>query len=360
MTKYEWERQLKKGISGLPKSEQKRVLEYYNELFSDKIDAGMREQEIIAEFGNPYDVANKLLVDFYKDEKDNREAEEYVYSDVDDIEEDTDEHDGKGAEGNSCGEKGPCKSSKSKDKRKPASKNVRSAGGLVTLLSVLLFFVLGACFNMWHPAWMIFLLIPVVSTLVVAIEKRNYAIFCYPVFVTLLYLILGFYCHLWHPMWVLFITIPVYYSLGAYISKGMEAKRAEESKDEKPTVSQPVAEKEEIKAKPKKRQVGASRKVAGVLLTIVLIILMVAVWATVFALFVAGIGMIGGGIVALIWAIRAMSLAMSTAMVALGGALVAVGLGFVMTFGMAGVFKYCAKMSNGMGKTISACFNEEA
>ena len=360
MTKYEWERQLKKGISGLPKSEQQRVLEYYNELFSDKIDAGMREQEIIAEFGNPYDVANKLLVDYYKDEKSNPEADEYIFSETDVIDEDFDEDTVKSSKHRRDADK-ECRRDKHREcKRGTTHKSVHSASGLVTLLCILLFFVLGACFDMWHPAWMIFLAIPVVISLVAAIEKRNYNIFCYPVFVTLLYLILGFYCHLWHPTWVLFITIPVYYSLGAYITKSTPAKKAENVEREEEERILPVSEKEDKKRKNQKRGGSVSRTVAGVILTIALIILMIAVWATVFALFVSGIGMITGGIVALIWAFRAMSVAMSTAMIALGGALVAMGLGFVMTFGMAGVFKYCAKMSNGMGKTISACFNKEA
>lgn len=358
MTKFEWERQLKKGISGLPKSEQRRVLEYYNELFSDKIDAGMREQEIIAEFGNPYDVANKLLVDYYKEERGNADADEYVYSDTDGIDDEFDDEPRRADDCDNCDGGAEQRRNRNVRHHIAAHKNVSSAGGLVSILCVLLFFVLGACFNMWHPAWMVFLAIPVVTSLVVAIEKRNFNIFCYPVFITLLYLVLGFYCNLWHPMWVLFITIPVYYTLGAYISKGMAAKKAEEFEQSERERKVPVPEREE-KRKNKTRRIGVSRKIAGVLMTITLVILLIVVWATVLGLFVAGIGMIGGGILAFIWAFRTMSLAMTTAMIVLGGGLVAVGLGFVMTFGMAGVFKYCAKISNSFGKSISSCFGKE-
>ncbi|MCM1289120.1 MAG: DUF1700 domain-containing protein [Corallococcus sp.] len=359
MTKFEWERQLKKGISGLPKSEQQRVLEYYNELFSDKIDAGMREREIIAEFGNPYDVANKLLVDFYKEEKGNREADEYVYSGADGIDEDFDEQPHMRVDDYDDERERFNKRKRSRNSI-VINKNYRSAGGLATLLCVLLFFILGACFDMWHPAWMIFLAIPVVSSLVVAIEKRNFNVFCYPIFITLIYLAVGFYGGIWHPTWVLFITIPIYYSLGTYISKGTAAKKAEDEDRFDNERSVPIPEREDKKGKKKKQRIGISRKIAGVLLTIALVALLLVVWATVIALFIAGIGMIGGGIVALIWALRSMSLAMTTAMIVLGGSLVALGLGFVMTFGMAGVFKYCAKMSNGFGKSISACFGKEA
>lgn len=64
MTKYEWESELKKGIHRLPDSEIKRVVEYYDELFYDKADRGKREADIIAEFGNPNDVAYKIISDY--------------------------------------------------------------------------------------------------------------------------------------------------------------------------------------------------------------------------------------------------------------------------------------------------------
>lgn len=64
MTKYEWESELKKGIHRLPDSEIKRVVEYYDELFYDKADRGKREADIIAEFGNPNDVAYKIIADY--------------------------------------------------------------------------------------------------------------------------------------------------------------------------------------------------------------------------------------------------------------------------------------------------------
>lgn len=64
MTKYEWESELKKSIHRLPADEIKRVVEYYDELFYDKVERGFSEKEIIAEFGNPVDVADKILSEF--------------------------------------------------------------------------------------------------------------------------------------------------------------------------------------------------------------------------------------------------------------------------------------------------------
>lgn len=61
MTKNEWIAELKKNTEKLPSEEQNKILEYYEELFSDKTESGMDEEEIINEFGNPRDVAEKLL-----------------------------------------------------------------------------------------------------------------------------------------------------------------------------------------------------------------------------------------------------------------------------------------------------------
>ncbi len=67
MTKYEWETELKKNIHRLPKSEQDKALDYYNELFADKAESGMSETQIISEFGNPCDVADKILAEYQYD-----------------------------------------------------------------------------------------------------------------------------------------------------------------------------------------------------------------------------------------------------------------------------------------------------
>lgn len=64
MTKYEFETELKKKISRLPADEIKRVIEYYGELFEDMAERGKSERDIIAEFGNPSDVAEKILSEY--------------------------------------------------------------------------------------------------------------------------------------------------------------------------------------------------------------------------------------------------------------------------------------------------------
>lgn len=75
MTKYEWETELKRNIHRLPDDEIKRVMEYYGELFDDKAERGKSEREIIFEFGNPVDVADKILSEYDGELKTDTESE---------------------------------------------------------------------------------------------------------------------------------------------------------------------------------------------------------------------------------------------------------------------------------------------
>ena len=78
MTKYEFETELKKKISRLPADEIKRVIEYYGELFEDMAERGKSERDIIAEFGNPSDVAYKILSEYDGESNDAAPASDTV------------------------------------------------------------------------------------------------------------------------------------------------------------------------------------------------------------------------------------------------------------------------------------------
>ena len=71
---------------------------------------------------------------------------------------------------------------------------------------------IGFAHSLWHPGWLLFLVIPVITSFIQAVKKRQAELFAYPALVTLCYLFLGFVAGNWHPTWVLFLTIPVYYS----------------------------------------------------------------------------------------------------------------------------------------------------
>ena len=90
------------------------------------------------------------------------------------------------------------------------SRTLRYIQSLTFLAAVIAFLVFGFM-GFWHPAWLIFLAAPVITSLAEAIEKRNASEFAYPILVVLAYLVSGLIYGRWHPEWIMFITIPVYY-----------------------------------------------------------------------------------------------------------------------------------------------------
>ncbi|MBO5208559.1 MAG: helix-turn-helix domain-containing protein [Lachnospiraceae bacterium] len=84
------------------------------------------------------------------------------------------------------------------------------------LIAIVAYIAIGCFFNLWHPGWLIFFLVPIISSLIKAIKKRKPEKFAYPVLVLLIFLYVGLVEYIWHPTWVLFLTIPIYYSLIDY------------------------------------------------------------------------------------------------------------------------------------------------
>ena len=79
------------------------------------------------------------------------------------------------------------------------------------LFALAIFLLLGFLQDAWHPAWAIFLTIPVYYSLGASIFRHSLALFNYPCIIIGIYALLGFLCDLWSPGWILFLTIPLYY-----------------------------------------------------------------------------------------------------------------------------------------------------
>jgi HTH-type transcriptional regulator/antitoxin HipB len=92
-------------------------------------------------------------------------------------------------------------------------KKYRWLGTIFNVLVVAAYLLIGVFTNVWHPTWMLFLLIPIVSSFFMAIVYRDIYTFAFPVLVTLAYLVLGFFYKAWHPGWVVFLAIPIYYTI---------------------------------------------------------------------------------------------------------------------------------------------------
>ena len=61
MDKGLWLELFEDAIKKLPKAERNKVVMFYREMIEDKIEGGKSEDSVIAELGNPNDVAQKIL-----------------------------------------------------------------------------------------------------------------------------------------------------------------------------------------------------------------------------------------------------------------------------------------------------------
>lgn len=54
---------------------------------------------------------------------------------------------------------------------------VRSVEIPLGVLAIIIYIVIGFCFDLWHPGWLLFILIPIISSLVDAVCKRDASLF---------------------------------------------------------------------------------------------------------------------------------------------------------------------------------------
>lgn len=99
------------------------------------------------------------------------------------------------------------------------NKLCRTFEGIIPLVAVITYILMGSLLDLWHPGWIVFLFIPILITLIESIILKKVCAFAYPVLVTAVFLFIGFVFEWWHPGWVVFLTIPVYYIIGGNVDK---------------------------------------------------------------------------------------------------------------------------------------------
>ena len=61
MRQVEWEKKFLDSLERLPEAERYRIAEYYREMYGDKLESGQTPDEILAEFGDPKECAERIL-----------------------------------------------------------------------------------------------------------------------------------------------------------------------------------------------------------------------------------------------------------------------------------------------------------
>lgn len=109
-------------------------------------------------------------------------------------------------------------------------KNRKTLGGLFVSLTALLaaaaYLLLGFTVGGWHIYWVVFLAIPIMSIIVDVIEGRKdisakvtgiVALVCIIAFI-----LIGFLAGIWHPTWLIFFAVPISGVIVKMFAKGAD------------------------------------------------------------------------------------------------------------------------------------------
>ncbi len=214
MNKNEWFEKFEAELGAILSDEKDKAKEYYEELFADKQEQGVSEEDIISEFGSPEAAAKKILEEnaaegAYAAHDEYGEEQKSAYKPV------IAQNDGKK---DACDDKCDCKNGHIRgEDRYRLSKFGKAFSAICPFIALILFALDGALLNRWAYSWMFLIAIPLAISIEVTIETRNAKRFAYPVFALLVFLTTGMYFKWWHPMWIIFLTIPLYYIIVANI-----------------------------------------------------------------------------------------------------------------------------------------------
>lgn len=91
------------------------------------------------------------------------------------------------------------------------------------LIIIALYILCGFAFSLWHPMWLLFLLIPAYYHFAIGMRAKTKKglLFAIPVFeaALILFLILGLTIHIWSIAWILFVVAICYYWFVAFYVK---------------------------------------------------------------------------------------------------------------------------------------------
>lgn len=80
--------------------------------------------------------------------------------------------------------------------------------GVTPFVSVIIYLILGWGYGLWHPGWLVFFSIPVVA-IIVNVDIRDIPVALSPFVATIIFIVLGTYYQLWNLGWLVFLIIPM-------------------------------------------------------------------------------------------------------------------------------------------------------
>ncbi len=122
-------------------------------------------------------------------------------------------------------------------KSEEAKKESRIAAlvcGVIMLTTLIIYVLLSVLYDtsLWKWLWVILLIGPIVSSIIDVIHYKNIKKFNIAFVAVMIYIILGFLKDLWHPAWIVFLVIPAFYILANIINKNFGIEDDEEEIEE--------------------------------------------------------------------------------------------------------------------------------
>lgn len=98
-----------------------------------------------------------------------------------------------------------------KNKKKNGKSFKSKFTSALPLMCVVAYLLLGFLLDLWHPGWLVFLLIPILPTFfnVFSKNKKSSWMSLIVLLTVAIYLTVGFVFQLWHPNWIIFFIIPI-------------------------------------------------------------------------------------------------------------------------------------------------------
>jgi len=79
---------------------------------------------------------------------------------------------------------------------------------LSPFLAVLVFMTVGMSTSIWHPTWLIFLIIPI-TAIILNTQKQEKIVALSPFVAVITFILVGTYTNYWNPAWLIFLIIPI-------------------------------------------------------------------------------------------------------------------------------------------------------
>lgn len=147
------------------KEQIKEIVSDYEEFYEEYLNNGFTDEEIVIKLGSARDIYRNLRSTL-------KMSEDYEIKKI-----------------------------KNKQKSKIVS--------LTPFIATIIFILVGYFTGVWHPTWLIYLIVPLSSVLIYSKNILDALLNSSPFISTALFLVIGFYTGHWHPTWLVFLSIPL-------------------------------------------------------------------------------------------------------------------------------------------------------